>query len=229
MPSAAAAARAHGWKPPAYRHHENGTSGFRRDCGAKYAQAYGVPVEWLIWGVGPAPARLAHPERAAARELLPQGQAVRRRVPVLGDVAAGVWRETPLRKPGDTDEFLRVDVQGYADVELFALRVVGPSMDRLYPEGRWVIVASPAEAGLREDDVVVVRRERAGLEEISLKQLVVEEGQTVLRPRSTHPDFRTSSLPLNGPKPVEIIGVVVGDYGVRDRAGRAIALPSPLG
>jgi len=50
--SAAEAARHFGWRPAAYRHHENGTSGFRSDRGAEYARAYGVSVEWLVFGVG---------------------------------------------------------------------------------------------------------------------------------------------------------------------------------
>lgn len=42
-----AAARFH-WQYNAYKHHENGTRGFKPKTAAKYAKAYNVKAEWLL-------------------------------------------------------------------------------------------------------------------------------------------------------------------------------------
>jgi hypothetical protein len=48
FPSAAAAARHHGWGEAAYRHHENGTRAFGIEQGIQYAAAYKVAASWLL-------------------------------------------------------------------------------------------------------------------------------------------------------------------------------------
>lgn len=223
--TAADAARANGWNLAAYRHHENGTSGFRPDRGAEYARVYDVPVEWLVWGTGSTPERSGDLPAVSASQQL---KAVVRKVPIFGEVAAGLWREPGGLSSAEAEEFLQVDVHGYEGVDLFALRVVGPSMDRIYPEGRWVIVARPPDAGLRVDDIVVVRRNRHGLVETTLKQLALEGERAVLWPRSHHKDFQ-KPIYLDGvdgdQDAPEIIGVVVADYALRERPSRAIFLP----
>ena len=229
--TAAEAARAHGWNAAAYRHHENGTTGFRPERGAEYADTYKVPPEWLVLGVGPSPLD-ASDGRTASATMSPHLRTVVRKVPVLGEVAAGLWRETRGLSSAEAEESLQVDVHGYEGVELFALRVVGPSMDRIYPEGRWVIVARPPDAGLRVDDVVVVRRNRQGLVETTLKQLALDGERVVLWPRSHHPDFQEPMYFSGGEgdqDAPEIIGVVVADYALRERPARAIFLGESVG
>lgn len=221
--SAAQASRTHGWNAAAYRHHENGITGFRPGRAADYARAFKVSVEWLILGVGPDPTQGAAASSSG-------GRLVVRQVPIAGEVAAGLWREVPDHSLVDAEACLQVDVQGYNGVALFALRVAGPSMDRIYPEGRWVIAAPPAEVGLQEDDVVVVRRNRSGLVETTLKQLVVlGDGRVALWPRSTHRDFQ-SPLYITGSEAdqdaPEIVGVVVADYARRERPRRPVFLPA---
>lgn len=211
FPSAAAAAERFGWKAAAYRHHENGTTGFLPDRALEYAQAYGVPVDWLLYARGPEPAGESRP------------LAVKRRVPIVGEVAAGVWREVPqfddlqFEEVGET---LPVDVEGYERAQLFALRVAGPSMNLVYPEGRYVIAAHPAEAGMRNGDYVVVQRSRAGLIETTLKELVVDGDRLSLWPRSSDPAFQ-KPIPLtndpNDQDAPQVIGIVVADYARRVR------------
>jgi len=46
--SAAGAARAQGWAPGAYRHHENGTRNIPIKVAEEYAQAFGVSTGWLL-------------------------------------------------------------------------------------------------------------------------------------------------------------------------------------
>ena len=47
--TAEAAAQAFGWNPVTYRAHENGRNGMRTAVARKYARAYMVNVEWLLF------------------------------------------------------------------------------------------------------------------------------------------------------------------------------------
>jgi SOS-response transcriptional repressor LexA len=146
---------------------------------------------------------------------------VKRQIPVLGEVAAGLWREATQRELMRADEFIDLDVAGYESATLYALKVVGPSMNMFYPNGRYVVIAPAAEAGVRVGDHVVVERYRAGLVEVTIKELNLDEGgRALLWPKSTDPAFQ-EPLPVRGeagdqdaPK---IVGVVVADYGRRER------------
>jgi transcriptional regulator with XRE-family HTH domain len=146
-----------------------------------------------------------------------------RRVPVVGEVAAGVWRETVSKSLDEVVDYLPIDVLGYERADLRAYRVVGPSMNLVYPEGRFVVVAHPAEAGLRVGDYVIVERHRGSdLVEITLKEFsATVDGAIELWPRSSHPEFQ-EPIRLNdrgeGDQTMpQIIGVVVADYGRRER------------
>lgn len=174
-------------------------------------------------GSSQAPDRMSAPVAPIIRD-------VNRRIPVVGDVEAGVWRETVAREAHDIEDYLAMDVQGYEQADLKAMRVAGPSMNKVYLPGRYVVLAHPAEAGLRNGDFVVVERRRGSATEITLKEFVQEAGGRVaLWPRSTHPDFQepfylkaTEEGDQDG---VAIIGVVVADFGRRDRP--PIAYPAP--
>jgi SOS-response transcriptional repressor LexA len=154
--------------------------------------------------------------------VVPAMRDVARRIPVVGDVEAGVWRETVARDGHDIDDYLALDVQGYEQAELKAYKVSGPSMNQVYAHGRFVVVAHPSQAGLRSGDHVVVERRRGSMTEVTLKEFVQEaDGRIALWPRSDHPDFQTpfylkaqDEADQDG---LEIIGVVVADYGRRDR------------
>lgn len=154
--------------------------------------------------------------------VVPPIKVVVRRIPMVGDVEAGVWRETVARERHDIDEYLPIDVPGYERADLRAMRVIGPSMNQHYPPGRFVVIAPTAEAGLREGDHVVVERRRGSMTEITLKEYVVEpNGRVALWPRSDHPDFQqpyflkiSDESDQDG---VEVTGVVVADYRKRER------------
>lgn len=175
--------------------------------------------------IGSAPTR---PPTSAP--VVPPMRDVVRRIPVVGEVEAGVWRETVAREAYDIDEFLALDVQGYEQADLKAMKVAGPSMNRVYQPGRFVIVAHPSEAGLRNGDYVVVERRRGSMTEVTLKEFVQEaDGRIALWPRSTHADFQepiyfkaTDESEQDG---LTIIGVVVADYGRRDRPTIAYIAP----
>ena len=164
----------------------------------------------------------ASPAPAIPVSVVPHIKDIARRIPVVGDVQAGVWLEAVARETYEVEEYLPIDVAGYESARLKAMRVVGPSMNRLYPPGRFVVLAEPAEAGIRNGDHVVVERRRGSLTEITLKEYVEEDdGRIALWPRSDHPDFQEpfylrarDEADQDG---VSIIGVVVADYRRRDR------------
>ena len=126
-----------------------------------------------------------------AGELLEGGVAtpVGPRLFVKGEVAAGVWR-TAVETPEDEWEtfYGRPDVT--ANIEhRFGLRVVGDSMDEIYPPGTIVECVSlfgraEAAPGKR---VVVIRTNDMGMSEATVKELVEREGELWLVPRSNNP------------------------------------------
>ena len=121
------------------------------------------------------------------------------RLYVKGEVAAGVWRQA-VEQPADEWEtfYGRADVT--ADIEhRFGLRVVGDSMDQIYPPGTIVECVSlfgraEAAPGKR---VVVIRTNDLGMCEATVKELVEREGELWLVPRSNNPAH--APFKLNGP------------------------------
>lgn len=240
------AAARFGWNVNTYKSNENGNATFSFAKAKDYAKAFGVRAEWLYDASGPSGAErpgaaLEQPpvgapisldevrafikERNGGRQPPPPAGRLRRvdrRIPVVGEVAAGLWRETVAREIDDDTEYLPLDVPGYERADLRAMKVVGPSMNLIYPEGRFVIIAHPAEAGMRIGDIVVVERYRAGLVEITLKELSTDpDGRLVLLPRSSHADFQTP-IALKEPDGLDqtapqIVGIVVADYARRER------------
>lgn len=53
--TAADAAKAFGWSEPTYHSHENGSRGIRSDVAERYARAFQVTPEWLLFGKGGEP------------------------------------------------------------------------------------------------------------------------------------------------------------------------------
>lgn len=132
---------------------------------------------------------------------------------VKGDVAAGVWR-TALEKPQeDWESFTgRADLVA-APEHRFGLRVVGDSMNEVYPHG--TIVECVSVFGHSEPipgkRVVVIRTNDNGEVEATVKELVEQGGELWLVPRSTNPahlPFKISD-PEPGIREVRIAAVVV--------------------
>lgn len=126
--------------------------------------ALGVGVEEFLMEARPSvanvePARLGGP----------------RKIPVISWVTAGRWKEVcDAFEPGDADEWIESDVRGR---NVFALRVVGDSMEPEFKEGEIVIVSPHVEA-LPGDFVVVKDRE----EKATFKQLKKYGSRWVLHP-----------------------------------------------
>lgn len=130
---------------------------------------------------------------------------------VKGTVEAGSWREVALADLEHDPETL-IAPRSVVDSGAFALRVAGPSMDRLYPDGSYVVVQPWHGGHLPYGKRVVVERSRNGLVETTLKELVRNEaGEAELWPRSTHPAHQTPVVYKEGEEGsmVRIIGVVM--------------------
>lgn len=114
---------------------------------------------------------------------------------VKGEVAAGVWT-TAYELPEDEWQTFtgRADVTAEAQ-HRFGLKVIGDSMDLLYPHG--TIVECVSVFGQAEPApgkrVVIVRMNDDQKYEATVKELVERDGQLWAVPRSTNP----THLPIN--------------------------------
>ncbi len=120
-------------------------------------------------------------------------------IPVIGHVQAGEWREA---MQWDRDDWYSIEVPHdprYPRIERFALEIRGDSMNLLYPDRSTIIVSryidlerNPAH----KDRVVVIRRNRDGAVEATVKELIVEaDGTLWLWPRSVSPQHQ-QPIPL---------------------------------
>lgn len=132
---------------------------------------------------------------------------------IKGEVAAGVWKEALEYPETDWHTFTgRADVTA-GEQHRFGLRVVGDSMDQLYPDGSIVECVSlfgraEAKPGKR---VIVLRTNIDGDVEATVKELVENDGELWLVPRSNNPTHRPIRLGDEEPGIVEtrICAVVV--------------------
>ena len=148
-------------------------------------------------------------------------------VPLLGSVQAEHWVESYEWPPAEHEEIVVPKPNSYQG--LFALQLIGPSMNADYPDGSIAILCPinqyPHDL-LQEppwDHVLVVRHGENALTEATIKELrVTDDGQWWLWPKSNHPDHQSPfALPYGDPlappdqKNVEIRAVVVADYRKR--------------
>lgn len=132
---------------------------------------------------------------------------------VKGEVAAGVWRAALEMPQEEWESFTgRADVTAETQ-HRFGLRVVGDSMNEIYPPG--TIVECVSTFGHTEPApgrrVVVVRTNLEGEVEATVKELVEDGDDLWLVPRSTNPAHAPFKLsePGEGIVEVRIAAVVV--------------------
>lgn len=196
--SAKGAAEAMGASVATYIQHENGTRGFPASRAGRYARFFRVKPEWLLYG------------KASTDTVIELGP----RLYVVGEVAAGVFREAWRRDEAEWEAFTG---QPFVDAPMknrFGLIVAGDSMNMLYPEGTILECVDyfgdePIPSGKR---VIVQRTRKNGTIEATVKELVRDDdGIEWLVPRSTNPAYQAfrGDQPGEGIKRVEIIAVVV--------------------
>lgn len=151
-------------------------------------------------------------------------------VMVVGAVQAGMFREA-LEWAPERQERLAIPVEvPYSDKPLQALKVVGPSMNKWYPEGSYVVVVptihlSAGWTPSTGQHVVVQRWNGFGEYEATVKEVAYEGDDLLLWPRSDDPGFQ-KAWKIQPPKhhdaddhsePLRITGLVV--YSMRAAPG----------
>jgi transcriptional regulator with XRE-family HTH domain len=132
---------------------------------------------------------------------------------IKGEVAAGVWRAAAEWPEDDWQTFTgRSDVDARVE-HRFGLRVVGDSMDLIYPHGTVVECVSlfgNAEA-MPGKRVVILRKNDRQEYEATVKELVEQDGALWAAPKSTNPAHRAFRLdtPEDGILETRIVAVVV--------------------
>ncbi len=137
-------------------------------------------------------------------------------VDVVGTVQAGVWRETGA---GDGVSHatlpIRPDLR-YPRARQFALKVVGSSMNKVFPDGQYVICIRWADLGreLRDGDIVVVERRRDGMIETTLKRARIRGDATEFVPESTDAKHQTPIvLDIHSDHDeIAVTGLAIGRY-----------------
>jgi len=104
-------------------------------------------------------------------------------VPIISWVAAGQWHEAYDEfHPGDADEWISTDVNGE---NIFALRVMGDSMEPEFTEGDIIILTPIAKA--EHGDYLIVKNAEG---EATLKQFKQYDNTRVLHPLNPkYPDI----------------------------------------
>lgn len=115
--NASDAARAYGWNEVTYRAHESGTRGLRKDPAQRYARAFRVPVEWLLF----------------ARKSDQPAEESPATVPLVGYVGAGA--QTFFF--GDQGELDRVPAPENSTESTVAVEIRGESLGSFFD--RWLI------------------------------------------------------------------------------------------
>lgn len=201
--SAKSAAEAMGVPVPTYIQHENGARGFPAERAQRYGRFFRIAPEFLLYG-----------KQSDSVNAEPLGPALH----VKGEVAAGVWREAWELDPDEWEVFTgRSDIKAPLS-KRFGLRVVGESMNDVYPAGSILeCVMFNGDRAIESGRRVVVQRTRMdGTLETTVKELVRDpDGIEWLIPRSSNPSF----LPFRADQPdapdisrIEVIALVVGSY-----------------
>jgi transcriptional regulator with XRE-family HTH domain len=180
--------------------------------------------------------RLAKATDRPIGELLGEVDPTSARVPtrlirVVGAVQAGAWREALELPPDEQFDIAAPIDEAYSGLPVIALRVQGASMNRVFPEGTYLVCVNLVHLGDRlyrrtgqpyrcrnGDYVIVQRRDRHGLLEATVKEYVVDDrGRSWLWPRSDDPEFQAPwPIPDGDPEDdgedLRITALVVGLY-----------------
>lgn len=145
--------------------------------------------------------RLAAAFEISESELIGQASAAPRNpflIPVVGDIAAGNWREAIQNH----EDMILPPVEGISD-NAFALRTRGDSMNRIIPDGGYVVI-DPAEVELREGKVYAVMNSDG---ETTIKRFRADPAR--LEPCSTNPHHQPISL---GREQFTVVGMAKGAF-----------------
>lgn len=189
----------HDYPQASYIQHELGTRSQHKML-QQYADDLGVSVAWLT------------------SESMPLIPAADRRevVRITGAVQAGIWQESVRWKEDDQRDVPLIRLDESAPLPRFALEVRGPSMNLVYPEGTilYCIPYGTDGASLENGRRVIVHRKRGdGLIEATAREVLIENGNIWLCPRSGDPRHQTPiEVGRDGVEEVIVVALVVGSY-----------------
>lgn len=123
-------------------------------------------------------------------------------VPIVGEVAAGLWMEAALFETENSlESTISYDVRFPAQSQ-FVVRVRGESLNRIAGNGDLLLCVDYLAAGieLKENDLVLVERSRdEGMTiERTAKRLINVNGQSELMPESDDPRFQDTIVYREG-------------------------------
>ncbi|WP_159104348.1 LexA family protein [Sneathiella glossodoripedis] len=137
------------------------------------------------------------------------------KVEVMGTVQAGNFVEASQLRPSERKTLRIMPFKGsLAKIPLYALQVAGESMNRITPNGSYVICARfyDLQTEPKDGNIVVVHRRRHDLVEATCKILKIDEdGRPWLHPYSTATDHQDpiDYLADHGVDEVEIVSLVL--------------------
>jgi DNA-binding XRE family transcriptional regulator len=134
-------------------------------------------------------------------------------MPVVGEVAAGMWREGTVYFPTYIQPVAPSPEYPAHAQRLY--RVSGTSIDRVAANGEYLHAVDVQLGGIHPEngDLVIVRRMQHGLAEYTAKQFVVERGRQFLRPESNDPDWQSDiAVDDDGGAEIEITDIVIGKW-----------------
>lgn len=141
-----------------------------------------------------------------------------RNIPIIGKVAAGIWREISMEgdQVFDVDEFPFPPDPRYPIESQFDLIVEGSSLNRIAQNGSRLRCIDLHKSGLtpRDGDIVIVRRvkDSFGVEMTAKRLKITERGQE-LWPDSTDPQWQTPLIVgAQKGEEITIIGIAVYTY-----------------
>lgn len=175
---------------------ERGSNMPSTEYAAKMADLAGLPLGRFI-GAVPVAKSIAH------------GTMVK----VVGELQAGAWKEAVEWDYEDQFEIPYMPAPGVPAYPVRAFIVRGTSMNRLYPDGTLVFVASTIANKIKPvsgNKVLVSRRNADGFYEATIKELVVDDNKRKwLWPRSYDPEHQAPIEYTAGGEDTVITGVVV--------------------
>ena len=142
-------------------------------------------------------------------------------LPILGEAREGRWCKSMLQ-PADTSDYIIIERgEEPKPHSLYGLRITCDSMSKYYPPYRTVVACLPYAEAKKEDirsgaHVVVCRSGPEDQCELTIKELLVKDGEIFLLPKSaddSHATYQITRKDNNpsyyGTKDLKIIGVVV--------------------
>lgn len=190
--TAAAAAASMGMNAATYSNNENGGRGISADAAVRYASKFKVSLRWLLTGQG----EMRGGDDAPPVRQTDAGQM--RAAPVVGYVQAWFWQEVDENQDVILERIPVIEDPRFKRAEYVAYKVRGDSFDEFVKDGGYVIAVpwSKTFMDARDGLPVVVEQVRDGgaLRQRTLKEISVENGETLLIPRSTNPNHKPIAL-----------------------------------